>query len=563
MHVTINSIILKVAARCNINCDYCYVFQHADQSTKKQPRLLSKEHLFAFARQVDAYLDRYAIPEMSICFHGGEPLLAGLSYYEDLFAIFQQGIRRYDNLSLAIQTNGILLNRKFLDLFRANRVQVALSLDGPASANDKHRLDYRGRSTYESVFQALALLRGDYRDVFSGVLSVIDPTNTPEEIIDFFAEIDPPSYNMLLPDANYCRPPPGRERDPDLYINWLKRALIHWHTHQRQLRIRTFVDLFQGLMGIRTESEFFGNGAVSYIVVETDGSYHCSDILKTTYAGASHTGLFVKSATIDDVVQSSVIQDYSSMLKVDQKCVTCLKCPELSLCGAGQIAHRYNAEGFDNPSIYCREILALTHQARHLLLKKRLEKVAFLPNFNEKQIVQVFLSENSCYLLMILVAKEIPVDEVLMHPSISAKSYEGQQALSLLNKMFHHFETEYGLLCQDLPTAESPSSMKYAETILTFFLTKKFDLFDSCYALTYSQDHEELLRSLYRCCYTLRFWQSMMAHDAHSAYHLQITAIRSDIAELLKSLSTSDLSEMGQELLEQLVEEFVPSFLRL
>src|ERR1700691_3034472 len=69
--------LLKVASRCNLDCDYCYVYKHADQSWRDQPHFMSNATLEQFARRLREYLDLHNLPDFSITFHGGEPLLFG------------------------------------------------------------------------------------------------------------------------------------------------------------------------------------------------------------------------------------------------------------------------------------------------------------------------------------------------------------------------------------------------------------------------------------------------------------------------------------------------------
>ncbi|MBS4167770.1 FxsB family cyclophane-forming radical SAM/SPASM peptide maturase [Parachlamydia sp. AcF125] len=406
----VTSLVVKVAARCNINCDYCYVFKHADQSYKKQPRLLNKVHIAAIAKQVNAYLLQTNIETMGICLHGGEPLLAGVDYLEDFFRTFHQWVESKDRLRFVIQTNGVLLSKNFLELFKKYQVGVSVSLDGPPSANDKHRLDHRGRSTYEKVFNAITLLKEDYKELFLGIISVIDPTNSPEEILDFFAAIDPPSYDLLFPDANHFVAPPGRELHANLYSDWIKKALHYWYTTHRKLPLRMFSNVYQAILGIPPESEFFGNGSISYLVIETDGSYHYSDLLKATYEGASHTGLHVESASIQEVLKAPVIQSYQSKLQMENQCVSCIKCPEFSICGSGQIAHRYGPKGFNHPTVYCREMLAMIHQARHLIFKDKAAEMMSNPELYTKEIVAAFLSDYAVHLLGVMIKEEVSVD---------------------------------------------------------------------------------------------------------------------------------------------------------
>jgi len=73
----ITSFLVKVASRCNLDCDYCYVYHHADQSWRAMPKLLSAEDRSCFATRLGAYTAQAEITHCAVVFHGGEPLLAG------------------------------------------------------------------------------------------------------------------------------------------------------------------------------------------------------------------------------------------------------------------------------------------------------------------------------------------------------------------------------------------------------------------------------------------------------------------------------------------------------
>ena len=71
----INQILVKVTARCNLNCDYCYVFNMGDQSWKDLPRLMSDKVINGTIDFIENNFTEN--DEVCITFHGGEPLMYG------------------------------------------------------------------------------------------------------------------------------------------------------------------------------------------------------------------------------------------------------------------------------------------------------------------------------------------------------------------------------------------------------------------------------------------------------------------------------------------------------
>ncbi|MBQ1015767.1 hypothetical protein KBX53_33550, partial [Micromonospora sp. M51] len=76
------------------------------------------------------------------------------------------------------------------------------------------------------------------------------------------------------------------------------------------------------------------------------------------YHGAAGTGLDVFDHPVDEGVRHpgvAVRQD-----GVDGLCATCRACPVVDRCGGGLYAHRWRTgSGFDNPSVYCPDLLGL------------------------------------------------------------------------------------------------------------------------------------------------------------------------------------------------------------
>ena len=171
------NIVFKISERCNLKCDYCYFFFGGDETWKKHPPLVPRqvvEDLGAFSAR--AARD-HQIEEIDIVFHGGEPLLMSKPRFVEMC----ETLRRYEKgfkFSFALQTNAVLIDEGWIDIFERHKIGVGISLDGPPVVNDLHRLDLKGQSSYDRTVAGLRALQKaaeQKRMAPPGLLSVINP----------------------------------------------------------------------------------------------------------------------------------------------------------------------------------------------------------------------------------------------------------------------------------------------------------------------------------------------------------------------------------------------------
>ncbi|HCR1326666.1 FxsB family radical SAM/SPASM domain protein [Pseudomonas aeruginosa] len=356
-----SSFLVKVASRCNLDCDYCYVYHHADQSWRSMPKLLSQEHRVAFAERLAEYAAVAGLKRCAVIFHGGEPLLAGAAG----LAEFAEQLRATIPIpvDISLQSNGILLSDKALDLLEAADVGVSLSLDGPQLANDRHRLTKKGRSSFAQTEAALKRLESR-PSLFAGVIAVIDVATSPDELFEYFSQFAIPRLDFLLPDAHWERPPPGRSTDPGLYEEWLIRAFDLWLDQYAHIPVRTFEALLDAATGLSSGTDAFGFGDVSLLSIETDGTYHDLDVLKVTQDGATRLFGGVVDTPIADVAGSAQINRHRSFLRKEGLSLQCQDCDVVDICGGGSLPHRFSRSGLSNPTVYCGEMKRLV---KHVL----------------------------------------------------------------------------------------------------------------------------------------------------------------------------------------------------
>ncbi|WP_405859534.1 FxsB family radical SAM/SPASM domain protein [Streptomyces sp. NBC_00090] len=358
----IDQYVLKVHGACDLACDHCYVYEHADQSWRTKPRTMSPAVAEQVARRIAEHARSHAIPTVRITLHGGEPLLLGVARLRELIRTFRTALDDVVRLGLHIQTNGVTLDEAFLELFAASGVQVGVSLDGDLAANDRHRRYANGRSSHAAVLRGLALLRRqEFRHLYGGILCTVDVENDPIAVYEALLEQAPPHLDFLLPQATWEHPPPRPDGTPAPYAAWLGRIHARWIADGRPVPIRLFDALAAAAWGGASGSEAVGLRPVALAVVDTDGSWEQADSLKTAYDGAPATGMSVFTHSVDHLAAHPGVaarnRNYADL------CATCLACPVVNVCGGGLYAHRYRpGNGFDNPSVYCADLKLLASE---------------------------------------------------------------------------------------------------------------------------------------------------------------------------------------------------------
>ncbi|WP_406389043.1 radical SAM/SPASM protein FxsBH, inactivated beta-hydroxylase extension form [Streptomyces sp. NBC_00887] len=359
--VPFREIVLKVHSRCDLACDHCYIYEHADQSWRTRPRTISDEAISWTARRLAEHASAHALDSMSVILHGGEPLLAGPAQLRRVCEELTSAMNGVAELDLRIHTNGVQLSPRYLDLFDEFHVRVGISLDGDRTANDRHRRFANGRTSHPQVLRAVDLLRQErYRHLDLGLLCTIDIRNDPVAVFDALAELEPPRVDFLLPHATWDDPPLRPDGSPTAYADWLLAVFDRRQEQdpEHRLPVRLFSSVLSTLSGGPSLTESLGLAPTDLVVVETDGQLEQVDSLKSAYEGAAATGFDVFSHSFDDVAAHPGVR--ARQLGLAGVSETCRRCPVVRSCGGGLYTHRYSsATDFDNPSVYCHDLEAL------------------------------------------------------------------------------------------------------------------------------------------------------------------------------------------------------------
>jgi len=323
-------------------------------------------------RRVAAYCRRRRVRTFRFIFHGGEPLLAPPLFYRHFVEQAKRLLPAYTRISFALQTNGVLLTNDWCQTLGELDIRVGISIDGPADVHDAYRVDHRGRGSYARVVKGLRLAQENPALRYHpGVLVVVDPAVDPKLFLDHFVGLKVRVLNLLLPDGAYHKLPPYLEpaSGQTPYGDWFIGLFEEWfqRTVTDRPQIRFFQQIMNLILGFGGASDTLGRSANLFLVIETDGSIEAEDSLKVCQPGITKEGMHLQTHSLEEALTAPLIaQCAASRLTLPK---ACQHCPVREVCGGGFIVHRYHPDrGFDNPSVYCRDLLKLiTHVQNRLM----------------------------------------------------------------------------------------------------------------------------------------------------------------------------------------------------
>ena len=367
----LDTVLVKTASRCNIDCSYCYVYRGPDSSWRLQPKRMHRQTVEVLSERLIEHAQRQEAG-FAIVLHGGEPLLMGFSNLASLLRGLRADLapKRYP---ISIQTNGTLISGELLDLFAETRTSLSVSIDGPPSVNDLARLGHRGESTYAATIGGIRLLasHADSKFLFAGTLSVIQPTVEAKVIYQFLKGLGTPSMDFLLQDGNHDRMPVGKAHFSSTeYGQWLNSLCDLYLSDPSPVPIPFIDDIIKLCLGGVSNKEGRGKDQHGILIVETNGEIRKNDTLRASFEGADQfvSRWNIADTSLGEVLASPEYITYAGMQAPASK--RCRNCRLLPVCGGGMPLYRWRTgRGYNNPSVYCHDHAAFI---RHVI--KRLHE---------------------------------------------------------------------------------------------------------------------------------------------------------------------------------------------
>ena len=175
-------LIKPASSACNLRCRYCFYEDESNCREIKNYGVMSAEIRKTLIENALSCAEDSCI----FAFQGGEPVLAGLEWFQDFVEEVNKRKVEKQQIAYTIQTNGTLLDEKWLTFLKENQFLVGLSLDGTEVLHDENRKDKHGNGTFSKVLSVAEELRK--REISFNILTVLTGQYAEKvgEIYDFY-----------------------------------------------------------------------------------------------------------------------------------------------------------------------------------------------------------------------------------------------------------------------------------------------------------------------------------------------------------------------------------------
>jgi uncharacterized protein len=288
----------------------------------------------------------------SFAWQGGEPTLMGLNFYKKVVEFQKQYGSAGQQVSNALQTNGILLDDNWCDFLRENKFLVGISIDGPRQYHDHYRLNFAGQGTFDKVLAAINKCK-QYNVEFN-TLTLLNNINIehPDELFDFFVEQDI-RFLQFIPCVE-LDPETNEVTDfsitPQQFGVFLCRLFDRWYDHGAdKISIRDFDSIINYCLTGHHSICTFNRLCSDYIVIEHSGDcFPCDFFVQPKWRLGN-----IMETSIDEIASSKKKKAFARLKQ--NLCTKCIVCKHLALCRGGCMKDRapFDQNNFGKESFFC------------------------------------------------------------------------------------------------------------------------------------------------------------------------------------------------------------------
>jgi len=318
-HGTLGIMWKTVSEDCNLACDYCYYSTCGGKPGSRIHRI----HPSILEKFIREYMDR-SKGSAVFAWQGGEPLLAGLEFFEEVVACQARYAPPRTVISNSLQTNGTLINERWASFFKTYHFLIGVSLDGPQPIHDARRVDAAGKGSFDRVMKGIGHLKRHGVDF--NILTVISRENVTKarELMEFY-EAEGFGYVQYIPCMDFRSQQAGMpgtyDITPEEYGDFLCEAFDYWYNNGNpETSVRFFDNMLSVYVNREAELCVHRSSCPGTMILEQNGdAFPCDFYMHTDWKLGN-----VATNSIDEILDHPLYRKFLGMKPtLPEKCRIC------------------------------------------------------------------------------------------------------------------------------------------------------------------------------------------------------------------------------------------------
>ena len=360
--VRVKLLVLQASPFCNIDCSYCYL---PDRDS------VAKITLPVIEATIRNIIDSGLLGEsLSIAWHAGEPLTVGPAFYRQAFACIDAVVGGRFPVRHSIQTNAMLIDQKWCELFSKHDIKVGVSIDGPGFIHDRNRKTRDRKGTHAKAMRGVEHLLRNAIPFHAIAVVTAASLPYPNEIFEFFLAggFREVGFNIDECEGERQRSSIGTNEERGFH-SFLERMLQQSAASGGRIRIRELDEaskvILHGLDPVDIDGMRFPHNAqvlpLEILSVDYAGNFSTFSPELLGQRRAEYNN-FVFGNVLDSSIASvfsnpHFIAMYRQVIDGVERCRGA--CEYFSLCGGGAPANKlYENGSFDSAeTAYCRNVI--------------------------------------------------------------------------------------------------------------------------------------------------------------------------------------------------------------
>jgi radical SAM protein with 4Fe4S-binding SPASM domain len=263
------SVYFKPTNFCNVGCEHCYL----SDEIKANKELMSDETIeksAIFLRDMSRDLNQ-GKEEVTIIFHGGEPLMAPPEWYDKAFSILEKHIQK---VNYSIQTSLMPDPSKHIDVFK----KIGNGLVGVSVDFTSRTLDGSSDKYLSKLMKRINFLRQNNLRVALGLVPAKGDLGREKEIIDWFHKNELNRFRIERFNSWGFETDiePTNEEHSDFLINMFDYCLENMKAGKPYINITTMACAVSGIIYQLGGDTYGGTCQTDMVTIDPNGDvYAC------------------------------------------------------------------------------------------------------------------------------------------------------------------------------------------------------------------------------------------------------------------------------------------------